>query len=437
MATLKILDSRSWRARKQIDRWLERGEALLDNRSLAQAGKIVAQVRRQGDRGLLRCVERYDGVRVREVAQLRCHPGRDGLDRSVLSAGFEAALERAIPAIERYHQHQVRPGFVLIEHGVELEALRQPLRRVGIYVPGGRASSPSTVLMTVIPARLAGVEQIVVVTPRPAWEASPALRITLARLGVREVWGIGGAHAVAALAYGTDTIEQVDKIVGPGDRWVTAAKYLVSTDVGIDGLAGPSEVVIVATAEADPAWVAADLLAQAEHDPDALAVLLTDDRRLAHAVAVEVDRQLPALATAEAARAALKKQGLGLLVDDMEEALALVESLAPEHLQLVGGAAEALAGRVYSAGAIFVGASTPAVFGDYLAGPSHVLPTGGSARWASVLGVEDFIRRSHRVRFDRAAAARSAAAAAVLADAEELPARAAAARRRLGGGPLR
>ena len=259
------------------------------------------------------------------------------------------------------------------------------------------------------------------------------------------MWRLGGAHAVAALAYGTESLRRVDKIVGPGGSWVTAAKRLVAGDVGIDGLAGPTEVVIVAGDGADPALLAADLLAQAEHDPLAAAVLITPDRQLARQVAAAVGSQLTALAklsdqagaagaaSAATARAALERFGTVLLVGGWDEALEIVERIAPEHLQLVGASAEALAERVRSAGAVFVGAATPEVFGDYVAGPSHVLPTCGSARFASALGVEDFLRRSHVVRFSPAAAARWAEAAACLAAAEGLPAHAAAARRRGAG----
>jgi histidinol dehydrogenase len=246
---------------------------------------------------------------------------------------------------------------------------------------------------------------------------------------------MGGAHAIAALAYGTESVRRVDKIVGPGNAWVTAAKKLVAGDVAIDGIAGPSEVVIVADG-ADHAVeagdVAADLLAQAEHDPRAAAVLITADAKLAKRVARAVEAQLAGLSTAATARASLAAFGVALVVPEMAKAAELVERIAPEHLQLVGAAAEALADRIANAGAVFLGASTPEVFGDYIAGPSHVLPTCGSARFASSLGVEDFLRRSHRVRFSRAAAAHRAAAAAILADAEGLPAHAAAARRRLG-----
>src|SRR5581483_10087073 len=253
------------------------------------------------------------------------------------------------------------------------------------------------------------------------------------RLGVEEAWGMGGAHAVAALAYGTETIVAVDKIVGPGNAWVAAAKQLVSSAVAVDGVAGPSEVVVLADGDADPELIAADLLAQAEHDPRAAAVLVTTSRALARAVRGAVARQLAALpeSSAEAARASLDGFGAALLVADVEEGAAVVDLLAPEHLQLVGSGAEALADRVFAAGAVFVGAATPEVFGDYVAGPSHVLPTCGTARFASSLGVEDFVRRSHVVRCEPGAAAHYAAPAAAWAQAEGLMAHAAAAQRRL------
>ncbi|HVT57270.1 MAG TPA: histidinol dehydrogenase [Thermoanaerobaculia bacterium] len=438
---LAIQASASRGGRRVIAALGRRSEAVLDGRTVARAARIVAEVRSGGDRALLRLARRHDGADAKAAGDLvlgGAPPGEaeEGADRAALPAGFAEALERAIAAAERFHAPQAPParhGYRLAEDGVELEERVAPLARVGVYVPGGRASYPSTVVATVVPARLAGVREIVVATPPAAFRGSPALRHALRRLEVREVWGLGGAHAVAALAYGTATLQRVDKIVGPGNAWVTAAKRLVAGDVGIDGLAGPSEVIVVAGgAGADPALIAADLLAQAEHDPLATAVLITPERELAKRVAVEVARQLPALPTAATARAALARHGAALVVGGWEEAFALVERLAPEHLQLVGAEAEARADLVIAAGAVFVGAATPEVFGDYIAGPSHVLPTCGSARFASALGVEDFLRRSHCVRFTAAAAARWAAAAACLADAEGLPAHAAAARRRMG-----
>ena len=424
------LDSRA--GRRALDRLVRRGETVLDAKTLRKAAQIVTEVRKRGDRALLDYTRHLDGAEADSVADLALTASPEGANLSLLPAGFAEALERAIVAVERYHAPQARTGYRLEEEGVELEERVTPLRRVGIYVPGGRASYPSTAVMTVVPARVAGVREIAVATPPGAYRANAALRFTLARLGVTEVWGMGGAHAVAAFAYGTETVKRVDKIVGPGNAWVTAAKKIVTGDVGIDGIAGPSEVVIVADPDADPGDLAADLLAQAEHDPQAAAVLITTDAKLAKRVAAEVERQLAGLATAETARASLANFGAAIVVEGLEEALDLVEMIAPEHLQLVGHNAEVLALHVRAAGAIFLGGATPEVFGDYVAGPSHVLPTCGSARFASALGVEDFLRRSHVLRFSAGAASHRAAAAATLADAEGLPAHAASARRRLG-----
>jgi len=430
LSPLEILKADSRAGRRAVERLTRRGEAVLDAKTLRRAEKIVQDVRKRGDRALLDYVRKLDGAAADSVADLALvPPPEDG--EAVLGAGYVEALERAIVAVERFHAPQVRTGYRLEEEGIELEERVTPLQRVGLYVPGGRASYPSTVVMTVVPARVAGVEEIVVATPPGSYRANPALRYALARLGVTEVWGMGGAHAVAALAYGTETIRRVDLVAGPGNAWVTAAKKLVVGDVGIDGIAGPSEVLIVADSTADAGDVAADLLAQAEHDPLAAAVLITPDAKLAKRVSAEIDRQLAGLATAETARASLAAFGAALVVPSLEAALELVERIAPEHLQLVGPETETLAPRVRSAGAIFIGAATPEVFGDYVAGPSHVLPTCGSARFASSLGVEDFLRRSHTMRFTPGAASRRAAAAAVLADAEGLPGHAAAARRRL------
>jgi histidinol dehydrogenase len=430
--TLDVLKAGSRAGRRAIERLIRRGEAVLDGKTLRRAGRIVADVRQGGDRALVEHARKLDGAAVRDAAGLALAPPAADADRSRLPAGFPEALERAIAAVERFHAPQARTGYRLEEEGVELEELVTPLARVGIYVPGGRAAYPSTVVMTVVPARVAGVGEIAVATPPGSYRSNPALRYTLERLGITEIWGMGGAHAVAALAYGTATIRRVDKIVGPGNAWVTAAKKLVAGDVATDGIAGPSEVLIIADEAGDPGDIAADLLAQAEHDPRAAAVLITTAAKLAKRVARAVEEQLSPLSTAETARASFKAFGAVLLVETLDEAAALADRIAPEHLQLVGPEAEALAGRIANAGAVFLGPSTPEVFGDYIAGPSHVLPTCGSARFASALGVEDFLRRSHRIRFTRTAAAHRAAAAATLADAEGLPAHAAAARRRLG-----
>jgi histidinol dehydrogenase len=431
VSPIEVFKSKSRSGRRAVERLIHRGDAVLDAKTLRKTAEIVRDVRKKGDRALLDYARKLDGATAESAAGLALAPTME--DPADLPAGFAEALERAIAAVERFHAPQRRTGYKVVdEEGVELEERVMPLQRVGLYVPGGRAAYPSTVVMTVIPARVAGVQEIAVATPPASYNSNAALRYTLARLGVTEIWGMGGAHAVAAFAYGTETIRRVDKIAGPGNAWVTAAKKLVVGDVAIDGLAGPSEVVIVADPGADPGDLAADLLAQAEHDPKAAAVLITTDAKLAKRVSAEIDRQLAGLSTAETARASLENFGAAFVVEGLEEALDLAERIAPEHLQLVGHEAEVLALHVRNAGAIFVGAATPEVFGDYVAGPSHVLPTCGSARFASSLGVEDFLRRSHSIRFTPVAASRRAAAAAALADVEGLPAHAAAARRRLG-----
>jgi len=436
---LRIAGAGSRRGRRALDRLVRRGDRVLDARTVRQAERLVRAVRRKGDAALLDAVTRLDGVDVQRAEDLRLPAPSLEHERPLLPPGFAAAVDRALDAVERFHRRQAVPGYTMEEEdGVELTERRDPLSRVGVYVPGGRASYPSTVWMTVVPARLAGVREIAIATPPAAFHGNAALRYTLARLGVTEIWGMGGAHAVAALAYGTETVPRVDKIVGPGNAWVTAAKRLVLGEVGIDGLAGPTEVVVVAEAgHARPELLAADLLAQAEHDPRAAAVLVTDDRSLAKRVSRELEHQLAELPTAETARASLEAFGLALVVDDIADSLEVVDRIAPEHLQLVGPGAEALEPRIRTVGAVFLGEATPEVFGDYVAGPSHVLPTGGSARFASALGVEDFVRRSHTVRFSPRAAARWADVAATLADAEGLPAHAASARRRAGRGEAR
>jgi len=437
--TLRVVRSDRRAGRKALARLVGRAGSVLDPRTVSKARKIVDRVRRKGDRALLAAVETLDRFAARSVEELAFHGRLDGRSEG-LPEGFEEALEQAIEAVERYHRPQVHGGYRQEEDGVLLEERREPLGRVGLYVPGGRASYPSTVVMTAVPARVAGVADLVVATP-PAMltgdgVANRVLRYTLARVGVDEVWGMGGAHAVAALAYGTETIHRVDKIVGPGNAWVTAAKSLVAGDVAIDGVAGPSEVVIVADGGARPPvdaeWIAADLLAQAEHDPRAAAVLITDAAALAREVSRAVEARLVDLSTEDTARASIERFGVAFVVPSLEGALSLVQAIAPEHLQLVGPGAEALAERPLAAGAIFVGAQTPEAFGDYLAGPSHVLPTCGTARFASALGVEDFVRRSHLIRYTDEAARRAAPAAAAFAMAEGLPAHAESARLRAG-----
>ncbi len=436
MGTLEIVKVKSRRGRRRLEDLLARGDSVVSSKVVREAQKIVDDVRKRGDRAVLDATRRLDGVSVRTMEKLRFRGEPIARTSPKLPQGFVEGLERSIAAVERYHRPQVHGGYQIEDGGMRLEERRTPLRRVGVYVPGGRAAYPSTVVMTVVPARLAGVGEIVVTTPLRSLENSPALQYTLQRLGVAEVWGLGGAQAVAALAWGTETIERVDKIVGPGNAWVTAAKQLVSRVVGVESLAGPTEVVVLAspggaTKPVSAEWIAADLLAQAEHDPLAAAVLVTTDKSLAKEVSREVASQLKELPKSSAASQSLARFGTVFLVDDLESGYELVNRIAPEHLQLVGDGAEKLAERELIAGAVFVGAATPEVLGDYVAGPSHVLPTCGGARYASALGVDDFVRRWHVVECAPGAASRWASAAVALAEAEGLPAHAAAAVRRV------
>ena len=432
MGILKIYSSTSTEGLNYLQRLQRRGDGMFDEDRLGQVRDLINRVRSGGDAALADAVHRLDGLADASLDALRL--STTIRPDETLPAGFEDALELAIERVTAYHQLQCHDGFRQEQDGVTWIENRRPLKRVGVYVPGGRAAYPSTALMTVIPAQAAGVDEIVVATPPLAWQRNAALRFTLERLGVKEIYGMGGAHAVAALAYGTESIGRVDKIVGPGNAWVTAAKKLVAGDVAIDGLAGPSEVVIAALGDdLDAAVIASDLLAQAEHDPLAMSLLVTDSDALAQKVAAAMEIQRVQLATAETARQSLEALGGVVVVADAEEALHWIDTVAPEHLQLMGNA-EALAERVRNAGATFVGAATPVVFGDYLSGPSHVLPTNGTARFTSALGVEDFVRRSHIVRFTPEASREVAGAAALLAEVEGLPAHAAAARRRLDSG---
>jgi histidinol dehydrogenase len=435
----RVTAAGSLAGRRLRRRIAERLATVLDAKVETAVGRIVAGIRKGGDAALLEATRLHDGFAAAGVADLRLAPLPEDSGWPNLPPQVREAVELAIGNVERFHRAQLAAGgegFVVEEPGLTLAETVLPLARAGLYVPGGRASYPSTAIMTVVPARVAGVASIAVATPARTYLTQPVLRYTLARLGIDEIWGVGGAQAIAALAYGTESVRRVDVIAGPGNAWVTAAKRRVAGSVAIDGLMGPSEVVIVAGEEADAEWVAADLLAQAEHDPRAAALLVTSSRKLARGVAAAIERQLSALATGETARAALAVYGGALLVDDLAAAIALADEIAPEHLQLVGSEIEARAASFRNAGAVFVGARMPEVFGDYVAGPSHVLPTCGTARFASGLSVENFRRRTHRLELrDTAIASRFAAASAALARAEGLPGHAAsaAAREQRGG----
>jgi len=397
---------------------------------LARVAAIVDDVRRQGDAALVELTKRFDGVEL-SVEELRVSEAE--WDAAAVPADLEGALVEAARRIEAFHRHQLpRSWWVRDEHGSLLGQQVTPLDRVGCYVPGGSAAYPSTVLMNLIPARVAGVRELVVISPPgPDGRLTPVVLAAARLAGATEAYKAGGAQAIAALAYGTASIRRVDKIVGPGNIYVALAKRLVFGEVGIDTIAGPSEVVVVADRTADPGHVAADLLAQAEHDALARVVCLTDAPAVAEAVRAQVARQCPRLLRAEIASAAVRDHGAVVVTRDLAEALEIANRLAPEHLELAVADPFGWLPAVRHAGAIFLGPHTPEVVGDYLAGPNHVLPTGATARFASGLSVEDFVKRSNLVHYTPAGLRAAWPHLARLAAAEGLQAHSEAARRRV------
>ena len=411
---------------------LARPPAGADPGTIARVAAIVDEVRRRGDGALLDFTKRFDGVDLRPD-ELRV--SETEWRTATVSPPLKAALVEAARRVEAFHRHQLpRSWWVRDEHGSLLGQQVTPLERVGCYVPGGTAAYPSTVLMNLIPARVAGVRDLVVVSPPgPDGRLPPAVLVAAREAGATEVYRMGGAQAVAALAYGTETLVAVDKIVGPGNLYVALAKRLVFGDVGIDLIAGPSEVVVVADAAAEAELVAADLLAQAEHDTLARAVCLTDDAALAARVVAAVGRLCPTLPRAAIAEAAIRGHGAVVVTRDLGEALAIANRLAPEHLELAVADPFTWLPAVRHAGAIFLGVHTPEVVGDYLAGPNHVLPTAATARFASGLSVEDFIKRSSLIHYTPAGLRAAWPHLAALAEAEGLHGHGEAARLRLVG----
>lgn len=361
------------------------GEGVTPEQSVVQ---ILRDVQQQGDAALRRYAELLDGA---QLDEFRVSDAEINHARESISGELNQALELAARRVTQFHQSTLPKSWVDREQG--LGELVRPLERVGLYVPGGTAAYPSTVLMTAIPARVAGVQEIVMVTPRRGEEPlNPAVLAAAQIAKVDVVYQIGGVPAIGALAYGTESIPKVDKICGPGNVFVTYAKQLVRGQVDIDGIFGPTETIVLADQTANADFCAADLIAQAEHDPLATAILVTDSPRLIQEVEASLDRQLPGLARAELAKSALKSRGKVVLVDNLEEAVELANRVAPEHLCLMVADPWSWAGRVKHAGGLFLGEFSPEVMGDYVAGPSHVMPTGGTARFSSALGVHQFLR---------------------------------------------
>lgn len=403
----------------------------------AAVEEIVEAVRREGDEALLRYTERFDKAKL-TPERLRVTPEEIAAAYERVEPEFLTALRQAAANVTAFHEKQKRTSWMEAQpDGTMLGMVVRPLRRVGLYVPGGKAAYPSSVLMNVLPAKVAGVPEIALVTP-PATGGKegidPYILVAAAEAGVTEMYRVGGAQAIAALAYGTASIPAVDKICGPGNIYVALAKRAVFGAVDIDSIAGPSEIAVLADDAADPRYVAADMLSQAEHDEMASAVLVTPSERLAQAVAAELRRQVATLPRREIAEASLERHGAILTVTDLAEGVAVVNKLAPEHLEVITEDPLALLGGIENAGAIFLGPYSSEPVGDYYAGPNHILPTNGTARFSSPLNVDDFVKKSSLIRYSREALRRDAAGIATLARHEGLEAHARAVEIRLEGG---
>jgi len=385
---------------------------------------ILADVRARGDAAVLEFTRRFDRVEL-APPDLRVAAEEVEAAKAACAARELDALAEAAERIVDYHRRQKPEDLDYRDAaGVRLGHRWTALASAGLYVPGGTAAYPSSVLMNALPAKVAGVERLVMVVPAPEGRIAPLVLAAAATAGVDEIYRIGGAQAVAALAYGTETIPPVDKIVGPGNAYVAAAKRQVFGAVGIDLIAGPSEILVVADGLNDPRWIAADLLSQAEHDTAAQAILITDDRDFARAVARAIEVHLQVLPRSEIARASWQAHGAIILAEDLGEAAALIDRIAPEHLEIATESPDDIAGRVRHAGAIFLGRHTPEAVGDYVAGPNHVLPTARSARFSSGLSVLDFMKRSSLIGCTPEALAAIAPSAIALARAEGLDAHA-------------
>jgi histidinol dehydrogenase len=386
---------------------------------------ILREVKARGDAALVEYTMRFDDHTLTDDADWRVDPAEFARAFNGLEPGLRSALELAATRIRAYHEAQ-RPSDrdETDSAGVRLGARWHPVDAAGLYVPGGRAAYPSSLLMNAIPAKVAGVGRLVVVSPSPKGVLNPLVLAAAHIAGVDEFWRVGGAQAVGALAYGTQRIAPVDVITGPGNAWVAEAKRQLYGVVGIDMVAGPSEILVIADAKNDPDWIAADLLSQAEHDPSSQSILITDDAKFAALVEDAVDLRLATLATGKVARASWDAHGVIVVVDALADAVPLANRLAAEHVQIATDDPETLFAGIHHAGSVFLGRHTPEAIGDYVAGPNHVLPTGRRARFSSGLSVLDFMKRTSFIELDEASLRAIGPAAVALAEAEGLPAHA-------------
>ncbi|MES2206339.1 MAG: histidinol dehydrogenase [Pseudomonadota bacterium] len=407
-------------------------EAVQDSQRISTVAQIIQHIRERGDQALIEYTQRFDKHPGQTIESLTLTSMQLKEAWDALGAEQKDALNLAAQRIESYHQHQRAESWMMNDgEGNQLGQNITHLDRVGVYVPGGKASYPSSVLMNVLPAKVAGVPEIIMVAPAPQGVLNPLVLAAAFRAGVNQVFTVGGAQAVAALAFGTETIPAVDKVVGPGNAYVAEAKRQVFGHIGIDMIAGPSEILIIADENADPDWVAMDLFSQAEHDEEAQSILLTPSATLLQAVLASIEKLLPLQPRHEVIRTSLKNRGALIQVGSLQEACTISNDIAPEHLELSVEQPEILLPLIKHAGAIFMGYYSSEALGDYCAGPNHVLPTSRSARFSSPLGVYDFQKRSSIIYISQQGAQKLAPIAGTLADGEGLPAHAASARLRI------
>ncbi|MDH3980440.1 MAG: histidinol dehydrogenase [Gammaproteobacteria bacterium] len=422
MTEIKRLDSSDPAFQADLERLLD-WEQSADLKVESVVREIISAVRTRGDAALIEFTERFDRRKVTDGLEISLGACRAALD--LIEPEQRSALELAAQRVRAYAEHQRLESWSYTEaDGTLLGQQVMPMDRVGLYVPGGKAAYPSSVLMNAIPARVAGVGELVMVVPTPDGEVNNMVLAAASIAGVDRVFAVGGAQAVAALAYGTETVPAVDKIVGPGNAYVASAKRMVFGKVGIDMIAGPSEILVLCDGNTDPDWIAVDLFSQAEHDEDAQSILVSSDGDFLDRVMASIERLLPEMPRAEIITASLEGQGALIQVRDMEEAVAVANQVAPEHLELSVEDPQAIAGRIRHAGAIFMGRYTAEVLGDYCAGPNHVLPTSRTARFSSPLGVYDFQKRSSLIYCSAQGASALGKSAAVLAHGEGLTAHA-------------
>jgi histidinol dehydrogenase len=418
---MKIIDSRQKDIVAEIKRIINRGETATEEVSVA-VKSVVDRVRKEGDPAVLEYTEKFDKAKL-TLRDIRVSPDEIRNAYAKVETRKVEALKLAAFNIRAFHEKQKMSSWVSQEaDGVILGQLARPIRSVGIYVPGGKACYPSSVLMNVIPAKVAGVEQLVMCSPAPGGELNPYILVAADIAGVNEIYKIGGAQAVAAMAYGTATIPRVDKIVGPGNIYVATAKRYVFGQVDIDMIAGPSEILVIADHTANPVFVASDLLSQAEHDELASSILITTSREIAEQVEAEVERQLAGLVRKEIARKAIDRFGAIVVSPSLQESAEIANAIAPEHLELAVEKPFELLSLIKNAGAIFLGHYTPEPVGDYIAGPNHVLPTGGTARFFSPLSTDSFMKKSSLIFYTKEGLDKVGEAVMQIADVEGLEA---------------